>query len=451
MADSIKPPSLIKLGFYLGLSNVALIGIGVTDVLMAGWLGAYMLAASTLATILYQVVVLVGVGFVSGVGSLLSKYLGAGDRQALRYVVTAAILLLVLLFAPSFLCLYFGAEILRLFGQSELLITIAEPYLLYLAATLPLSFAYGLLWIIASVQGQGKFLLWISIALLFLNAAGNYVLMFGGYGIEAMGITGLGASTLISTGATLIILFMWLKAKGVFTSFRPTVFAHRIPAKYFRETVAYGFPVALLQSTTLAFFAVITFIVGFMGAIPLSVHAITLQLAEIGTGIGFGFSEAASIVVAHHFGSKNSSEMITAVRQSLIFGGGAIIAYGILLVVVGDTFVPLFLEASMPNAAIVEVSVVSLLVFAGFCLAVDSGRIMLVGILRGYGDTSTPINLTMFCLWIIAIPAAGILGLYLDYNVTGVWVGMTIGLGAASVILSVRLMSIIRQRKMVAS
>ena len=83
--------AVVRLAAPLALTQLALMGIITTDVIMMGWLGSEALAAGTLAGHYFWIFESFGIGLLSAVAPILSQHLGVGLRSgAGRIVVIAA-------------------------------------------------------------------------------------------------------------------------------------------------------------------------------------------------------------------------------------------------------------------------------------------------------------------------------------------------------------------------
>lgn len=442
-----KGPGLIGLGLYLGLSNLAHIAIGVTDVLMAGLLGSFLLAAATLAATLFQVLMLSAVGFSAGCAPLLSTYKGQNDTLGYRHTLLGVTGCLAFILSLSSGLLYMGEDIFLLFGQDPSLVTACLDYLFYLTLALPAGGVFSLFWVIASLNGQGAVLFWVSLVSIGVNMGLNALFMFGWGPVASLGLAGLGVSTFVTLTLKALFLLCWLRLHGSISSFTCTWSDLQGIRPHLRDILRYGLPMMILECATLAFFAALTFIVGLLGAAQLAIHALTLQLAEIGTGLAFGFSEAISITIAKYKGQDNPKMMRQAFKQAILFGSGAMVGYGLCLILMGQDITSVFLAFNGQLDQQVVNGVSSVLVIAAFCLIVDSPRIIMIGILRGIGDTKTPINITLCCFWLIALPLAYILGVAGEGQTNGIWWGMVIGMGTGSLILSLRFVRYVRDNR----
>lgn len=432
-AEPVTRPHLVRLGIHLGLSNLAHIAIGVTDVAMTGRLGGNDLAAAALGSSLYLVFALAAAGFAAGVGPLLARYRGAGDKVAFAGTIWAASFCLVLFVGPATLLLTTGEQILLMGSLNPVLSSLAGSYLSWLSAALPFSLAFSLLWTVASATGRSGVVMWVSLAAIAINAGGNYVFMFGHFGIPAMGLAGAGVSTLLTAALKFLVLIVYLRPRST-----PIFQPHGL-IQLCRPVLRDGLPLAVLELATMGYFAAITFVVGLIGSAQLAAHAVALQIAEIGIGFAFGFSEAAAVSVAFDVGRQDLLRLRHTIRRAILLGAGGMLFYAVILALFPKFLALLFVDPNVPLAGAVTGFTMALLPIAALCLAADCGRIVLVGVLRGLGDTRHPVMLNLAGFWLVAFPLAFVLSNDATLGISGIWFGMAAGMGVVTILLWMRL------------
>ena len=444
--DAVKQPDLFRLGVSLGLANLAHIAIGVTDVAMIGRLGAPELAAATLANAIYLTVSFAGIAFAIGVAPLVSRYLGAGDTAAAANALGATGLALLIGMVPGTAFIASMEALLTLAGQDAELARYAGSYADWLAVALPFTFVYGLLWCVASSNGRGRAVLILSVAAVGVNFIGNYLFMYGAFGIAGFGLPGAGMSTALTGLLNALALGLWLWRGRVFDRLWQAWRGNAAVMTQMRAVLRYAVPFALLDGATMAFFAVVAFLVGYLGPVSLAAHSIVLQLSEIGIGFTLGFSEAAAVTVAYQDGQGNLAARRIAVRNAVAVGAGCMIAYALIMSAARVQLVPLFIGPEVPLAAETIALAVPLVLSAALCLGVDSGRIVLTGVLQGLDDPKAPAVISTLCFCVIGIPGAALLAFPAGLGVTGAWLGMCAGMGTSSLILAFRAHRRMQQR-----
>ena len=86
---------------------------------------------------------------------------------------------------------------------------------------------------------------------------------------------------------------------------------------------------------------------------------------------------------------------------------------------------------------------VLLLWMAALFQFVDAGQVLAMGLLRGVQDIKIPMYIAAFSYWGIGVPVAYLLGVVLDLQGVGIWLGLLCGLGAAAALLGLRIYRIV--------
>ena len=88
------------------------------------------------------------------------------------------------------------------------------------------------------------------------------------------------------------------------------------------------------------------------------------------------------------------------------------------------------------DAGVVAIGTRLLMIAAGFQLF-DGIQVVATGVLRGAGDTRTPVVTNGVGYWVFGIPVGYILCFRLGWGVSGLWLGLTVGLVLVAVLLTI--------------
>jgi MATE family multidrug resistance protein len=88
-----------------------------------------------------------------------------------------------------------------------------------------------------------------------------------------------------------------------------------------------------------------------------------------------------------------------------------------------------------PSVAAIAVTLIPV---AGAFQVFDGTQVVSIGILRGTGDTRTPLFVHVLGYWAIALPLATWLGLHTAAGPAGMWWGLVVGLAVMAAVLVVR-------------
>lgn len=110
----------------------------------------------------------------------------------------------------------------------------------------------------------------------------------------------------------------------------------------------------------------------------------------------------------------------------------------IVFTLFGRQIIGIYIDLNDPeHAEVIQYAIVFLQIAALFQI-VDGLQVSASNALRGLKQTRAAMNLTLVAYWLIGIPACLGLGFWAGFEGRGIWFGLTIGLAAAAVMLTVR-------------
>jgi len=441
MRPATMPPLLAelrataRLAAPLVVGQVALMTLNVVDLAMAGRLGAEPMAALAVATTLFYAVIVVAQGLVMGLDPFVSQAYGAGEHRRcglwlLRGLVVGAVatvpVVLVLAFA--------GGPLLRLLHQPPELIPTAE---LYLRALCP-GILFRLLYVACRqvLQAQGRVALPVTVALLAngVNAAADYALIHGAWGVPAMGVVGVGLATsvcdafmgLALLGAVLAGPFLrghgrWSLGEVLDLTALRSFFRVSLPLAFQTGLEGWGFVFTGLMA-------------GWLGATVVAGHQVAMNLAAVVYMVPLGLSSALVVRVGQAVGRGDRPGLGRAVGVGL--GVGASIA---VLTATVFTLLPGPLAGIYTRDAAVLALAVSLLPLAAAFQLFDALQVVGLGVLRGLGDTRFPALASLLGFWVLGLPLGGWLALPGGMGARGIWIGLVVGLTIMCTVVLLRI------------
>ena len=444
-ADSIRAaePSLrlqarhlLTLGLPLVGSQLAQIAIHTTDTLMLGWYDVTALAAVSLAGPVFFAVFILGAGFAWAVLPMVASSAGTDDDRQVRRTTRMGLWLSIaygvvftfplMLFEPFFLVIGQDAEVSRIAGNymqvfglgllPALLIMVLRSYLSALEHT--------------------RIVLWMTIAMAVLNAISNYIFIFGNLGAPELGVYGAAISSLVSnlTGLAILVAYTQIKTSEytLFQNFQ------RPDWEAMGSVFRLGWPIGLTHLSEVGLFAIASIFMGWVGTIALAAHGIALQIASITFMVHMGLSQAITVRAGQAWGRGDAGLLTAASKAALVLSGGMVLITIAVFLLFPNFLVGLFVDTNDPNRAeILEIGAVLLALAALFQL-VDAAQVMALGMLRGVQDTKIPMIYAAFSYWVVGIPVSYVLGFVVDWGGTGIWLGLTVGLGVAAILLQHR-------------
>jgi MATE family multidrug resistance protein len=116
-----------------------------------------------------------------------------------------------------------------------------------------------------------------------------------------------------------------------------------------------------------------------------------------------------------------------------VFGIGFMAFSAVVMLVVPEALAHLY-----TTDAGVAALAATLIPIAGVFQVFDGMQVVSIGVLRGTGDTRTPMLVNVLGYWMIALPLSAWLGLYTPAGPVGMWWGLVAGLVVVALILVTR-------------
>ena len=430
----------LALAWPIILTNVAQVGLATTDVVMMGWLGPEALAAGALAVNLNFAFLIFAIGIVTATAPLTAIELGR-NRHSVREVrrtTRQGFWAATVITLPIWVVLWQCEAIFLALGQQPQIAAKAASYL----HTFQWSFLPFLIYVIlrnfVSALERPLSALWIGGTALVINAVLVWALMFGHFGLPAMGLPGAGIATTLTNIymagglALLITLDRRFRRYHIFGRF------WRPDWSRFRAIWRIGLPIGFTLAFEVTIFNGATFLMGLIGTASLAAHAIAIQIPSLTFMVPLGLATAATVRVGRAYGAKDTAGIAragwSAYGMALVYACGT----ATLILLFRHELVGLFLDWSDPADAVVAGLAASFLVWAGIFQVVDGAQVVGSGMLRGLGDTRVPMWLAGLGYWGIGLPVGVILAFWLKLNGIGIWIGLSLGLAAVAVLMTVR-------------
>lgn len=422
----------LRLAIPLVLAELGWMSMAIVDTMMVGRLpnSATAIAAVSLGGILVHVLAFFGGGLLVGLDTLVSQAFGAGQREdchrSLVHGIYLSLALTPLLMAP----VWFFDSLLRYARIGPDIIALAVPYSKAMAwGTLPLLLYFA---VRRCMQGMNM-VRPIAFALItanLINAGGNWLLIYGKLGAPAMGAVGSGWSTAwarIYLAAVLVGYLLWYDRKHRTRLLRTPI---QPDLMRIRRLIALGFPAAMQISLEIGVFALVTALIGRLGAVSLASHQIALNTVSLTYMVPLGISSAAAVRVGQAIGRKDPQGASHAGGSAIFFGALFMTLAGIALLLFPRGIARLY----TPDAAIIRSTVLLLAAGAAFQLF-DGIQTVATGALRGAGDTRTPMLCHFTAYWIIGLPLGAWLCFRKNMGAFGLWAGLSLALILIGIVL----------------
>jgi len=422
---------MLRLAAPLAVAELGWMFMGIVDTMMAGPLGPAAVGTGSLGSMIFFPTATAGTGMLFGMDTLVAQAFGANDREDTRRTLVNGVWLGTALAPLVALTLWATVPVMRAVGVNPRVMAMLGPFIGNLIWGVWPLLMYAALRRYLQAMNIVKPVTFALISANIVNAGGNWVLMYGHWGVPSLGVAGSALSTSLSRAylaGVLAVVVIWNERRSgnllFHISWRPDL--ARI-----RRLIQLGLPAAGQILFEGAVFAVVTVMVARLDEASLAAHGIAVNVISTTYMVPLGISSAAAVRVGQAYGRRDihgaAAAGWTALLLSALFMGAA----GVLLAIVPQFIVRLYIG----NAAVIAVGALLLRIAAVFELF-DGFQVVTGGALRGLGDTRTPMLVHLAGYWAVGMPVAYTLCFPLGWGAAGIWVGLSAALvliGAALV------------------
>ena len=415
------------LAYPIILANMSETLMGVVDTYMVAQLGKVEVAAVGLGSMMAWLFYLPFLGLAMGVNTFVSQSFGAKrflecgrmTWQGLHVAVVAGIIITLSLFlAPWLFELAKPSARVQLLGTQYMQYRLLDGLGLTIGMTIA-SFLRGI--------GDTKTPMKIGIAINLINILLNYGLIYGNFGLPRMGVEGSALGSAIaglSGGAMYLILFF--RARYAKYGVREASLPVR---REILRVIRVGAPIGVQRFLDIGSFVIFSALIGRLGDGQLAANQIAIQMMSISYMVGLSIGMASTVLVGQYIGAKNldmaERSTYSALKLAIIY-----------MFLIGLTFIAFPVElVSIFND---EPDVIRYgrqgLMFAAIFQAFDALAVVLIGSLRGAGDTRWTMMAALVGAWVIFLPLSYYLAITLKMDFFGAWMAATVyicGLGLA--------------------
>jgi len=432
---------MLALSWPLVLANLTTQVINATDVLLMGRLGATQLAAATLALNLTYTFNLLLLGLLVASSPMMATALGkrANAVREVRRTFRAGLWLIAFALPPYWLLLWHVGDLMRALGQSEELASQGQTFLrAYMWCTAPWLLFQLLRNFVSALERPGV-VLSLSIAGIGINALLSWSLIFGRFGLPALGLIGGGLGSTLTWSIMCLALVAMTAIDRQFRRFHLFGRFWRFDAERTLAMTRLGWPIGLTMALEMGVFALAAYFMGWLGAPAVAAHAVALQLAALTFMVPLGLGQAATVRVGLAVGRGDKAGIARAGWAAWVLGVGFMGTMALAMWSFPRELITLFLADVPGNAAVIALAVEFLLVAAAFQL-VDGAQVIGAGMLRGLHDTRWPLVFALVGYWVVGLGIGTWLAFGRDWKGVGIWIGLASGLAVVSIMMIVRWM-----------
>lgn len=425
--------AVFRIAVPVAIAELGWIGMSIADTMMVGRVSVDAIGAVSLGSSIYLPIAIFGMGLLLGLDTLVSYAHGAGNREACSRWLSRGIQ--ISLAVSPVLCLLFLAtsNIVELWDKPPHFKAQTLSYMRILTLSIPPLLFYGAFR--RYLQGMTR-VYPVMAALIIANVVNiliNWILIFGNLGAPALGVTGAAWATVISRTFMAAFLLAAIFAGKENSPSRLIRELLRLDTGEFKTILRLGFPAALQLLLEVGVFAAVTVFASWLDVTSLAAHHIVLNIASFTFMVPQGISSAAAVVVGKSLGAADYIQARvdgwTTLGIGMLFMSCAALVF---LVFPGN-----ILQMFTADPKLISLGT-KLLAIAAVFQVFDGCQVISIGLLRGLGNTRTPMMSSLIVHWGLALPTSYTLCFIFDFGVTGLWVGLCAGLMIVAVWLCLK-------------
>lgn len=392
--------------------------LNLVDTWLVGGLGAAALAACGLANFLNFMAVAAITGLSTAVQAMAARRVGEGKLDETAIPLNGGLLLSVAVGLPLSLLLIAAAPwFFPLLVDDPAVAEAGVPYLqwrLAAVALIGMNFSFRGYW---SAVKLTRLYLYTLVWMHALNIVFSWTLIYGKFGLPALGTAGAGLGTSLSIAVGTATYF-WHAERHA----RGHGFLHGLPSReQIRGLLKLGLPTCIQQLLFSGGFTALFWIMGQVGTAELAVANVLVNITLLAVLPGIGFGLAATTLVSQALGRQDPADAHRWAWDVFRVAARLFIVVAIPMILLPGAVLEVFLR----DPALVEIGRVPLQL-VGFGILVDGLGLVMMHALLGAGATGLVMKVSVAFQWLLFLPVAYLLGPGLGLGMTAVWIAMTI-------------------------
>lgn len=423
LKDKIFLKAMLAIALPIALQNLITSSLNMVDTLMITTLGQTSIAAVGLANQFFFFYILIVFGINSGTSIFIAQYWGKEDIKSIRKVLGLAVSLSAVMGTVfTIIAFLFPQLIMRILIDEPAVIKIGSDYLRIVALSyIPtsVSFAYS---VALRTTGKPNIPMKISAISFVTNTFFNYILIFGKFGIPAMGVKGAAWGTVIARFVEIgVTLYAVYSKNGVLAAkFSELVSWNRdFVSKYLKTT----YPVIFAEAAWSLGQVLYSIAYAKLGEEATAAIQIANTIQNVFFVLVRGIANACTVMIGSKIGSGDEEEAYEYAKHFMIIATILGVILGSIQALTPKLTLMLFrgLDQSLYDVS------KTLLVVMGLTFVIRVFTATgIVGVLRGGGDTTFAMIIDVGSVWIVGVPLAFIGAMLLKIPVYWVYAIVTI-------------------------
>lgn len=368
----------------------------VDSIVVGHYVGDNALAAVGSAAPLFNLLLVLFVGISAGVGIMVAQYFGAKSREELSHTIgtsitlTALSSLLLMVAAPPVI-----RSLLKMLRTPDTILEDCAAYLIIMLYGIAGMAYYNIL--SGILRGMGDS--FSALIYLLIATVINIVLDLVFVAKFNMGVAGVALATVIAQGIS-SALCLW-KLMHMRETFDLGLNELKMNKKYVAQIVRLGLPSGLTQAIFSSAMIVVQSLTNSFGEMFIAANVIVMRVDGFAMMPNFSFGMAMTTYAGQNVGAKKMDRVTQGAKQGTLLALGCSTLITMIILIFGKYLMGIFTDTK----ALVDLSVYMMRILAVGYIAMAVTQ-SLSGVMRGAGDTVTPMWISLCTTVLLRVPIA---------------------------------------------
>ena len=389
--------SIVSFTIPMLIGNIAQQLYNTVDSIVVGkYIGDNALAAVGSAAPILNMLLVLFIGISAGASIMVSQYFGAEDRKSLSHtignsitVTAIACVFLILIAAPLI------RPVLVMLNTPESILDGCADYLMISLVGIAGMAYYNIL--SGIIRGMGDS--FSTLVYLLVATVINIVLDIFFVAVVQMGVAGVALATVIAQIISSILCFIKLSQMREFFDFK---FVYLKPkASFVKTIISLGLPSGLTQAIMSSAMIIVQSLTNQFGEMFIAANVVIMRVDGFAMMPNFSFGMALTTYAGQNVGAKLYDRVTLGAKQGTLIAVGCSTTITAIILIFGKWLMNVFTDTH----ALVDLSynLMKILALGYIAMAVTQS---LSGIMRGAGDTMTPMWISLITTVAVRVPIA---------------------------------------------
>jgi len=393
---------MLKIAAPIALQQFFNAFLNLIDVIMVGQLGETSIAGVGLSNQVFFVFILLLFGLTSGMAIFTAQFWGKSEMDPIRKVLgmsilTASIIALIFTVAAT----VFPRAVLSLFTEDANVIEIGSHYLgivgfSYIAVAIATSYIS----VLRSIQ-RVVITVVATISAIIVKTVLGYILIFGHFGLPALGVRGAAIGTATGWALELVLLIILVYTQKTPLAANPLTFFN-FEFSFFRRVLRTALPAVANEFFWSVGIATYNAVYAHIGTEAIAAINVNATIEELGFVIFMGLGNACAVMVGNRIGAGKKDEAYETVKNIVRLSVLSAWVIGLVVFLVRDIVVEWY---NLSPEGVFNVRMLMLVMACVLWIRMFN-FITFIGALRAGGDTLFALIMEICSIWLIGVPAA---------------------------------------------